>query len=168
MQAVSRVGAARCRPLVGRRGTFFDEEQVSAAFVGRDGPAVFAHRTLVGSTDIQIAVTVRGHSGERDGLIGNAVAGNTQNSTRARDLYDKGILGADEAVTAGSKQDIVLCYTGDVNVPSIVHDHITDLLCADTTAADDPLEGPVGPVEFGDEDFSIGHVDARAAKVGLA
>ena len=61
-----------------------------------------------------------------------------------------------------------MSYTGDVNVPSIVHDHITDLLCANATAADDPLEGTVGSVEFGDEDFSVGHVDARAAKVGLA
>ena len=61
-----------------------------------------------------------------------------------------------------------MCYTGDMNVPSIVHDHITDLLCADATAANDPLEGPVGPVKFGDEDFSVGDVDARTAKVGLA
>ena len=61
-----------------------------------------------------------------------------------------------------------MCYTGDVDVPCIVHNHITDLLCADTTAANDPLEGTVGAVEFCNEDFSIGDVDARTAKVGLA
>ena len=53
-------------------------------------------------------------------------------------------------------------------VPCVVHDHITDLLCADATAANDPLEGTVGSVEFSDEDLSVGDVDARAAKVGLA
>lgn len=105
---------------------------------------------------------------KRYSLVGNAVACDAKDGTRARDLHDEGILSANEVVTAGPEQDIVLRSTGDVNVSCIVHGHITDLLRADATAAHHPLEGAVGAVEFGDENFSVGDVDGRSTEVGLA
>ena len=75
LQAIRRIGTTCRRPLVGGQGAFFDEKQVSATLVSRNGPTVLGHGTLVGTTNIEVTVAIHGHGAERDGLIGDAVAG---------------------------------------------------------------------------------------------
>ena len=101
-------------------------------------------------------------------MIGNTVAGHGEERARAGDLHNERILCSDEVVGVGAEADVVLCDAGHEDVSSVVNRNVGDLLGANATTADNPLQGAACAVELRDEHFRVGHVDAGSSEVGLA